>query len=200
MTKRRFSILACGILLAGTGISHGQTSEVGIFAGHGEVGKPAKPGSVQFDAARGAYLVTGGGDNMWATNDAFYCVWKEASGDLTLAADIRWPGASAHPNVHRKACLIIRQSLDSDSPYVDAALHGNGLTSLQFRETKGGITAEVEANFGHHRRASPDSNRKARQLRHHVSGGGRKTVAAGGRLLPSRIQGTVLHRPRRLRP
>jgi len=148
MTKGRFSILACGILLAGTVISHGQSSEMGIFAGHGEIGKPAKPGSVQFDAARGAYLVTGGGENMWATNDAFYCVWKEASGDLTLAADIRWPSTNGHPNVHRKACLIIRQSLDSDSPYVDAALHGNGLTSLQFRETKGGITAEVEANFG----------------------------------------------------
>jgi len=148
MTNRRFNILAGAIFLAATGISHGQTSEIGIFTGHGEVGKPAKPDSVQLDAARGAYVVTGGGVNMWSTNDAFYYVWKEVSGDVTLAADIRWPGTNGHPNAHRKACLIIRQSLEADSPYVDAALHGNGMTALQFRESKGGVTAEIEANFG----------------------------------------------------
>ena len=148
MTNRRFSTLACAVLLAGTAITRGQTSEVGIFAGHGEVGKPAKAGSVQYDAARGAYVVTGGGENMWATNDAFYYVWKEASGDVALAADIRWVSINGNPNVHRKACLIIRQSLDSDSPYVDAVVHGNGLTSLQCRESKGGATTEIEANFG----------------------------------------------------
>ena len=32
---------------------------------------------------------------------------------------------------------MIRQSLDADSPYADVALHGEGLTSLQFRDAKG---------------------------------------------------------------
>ncbi len=41
---------------------------------------------------------------------------------------------------------MIRQSLDPDSAYVDAALHGNGLTSLQFREAQGATTHEVQAN------------------------------------------------------
>ena len=41
---------------------------------------------------------------------------------------------------------MIRQSLDADSAYVDAALHGDGLTSLQFREAKGAATHEVQAN------------------------------------------------------
>src|ERR1700733_13631386 len=40
--------------------------------------------------------------------------------------------------------LMIRQSLDSDSPYVDIARHGDGLTSLQYRDEKGGVTREVE--------------------------------------------------------
>src|SRR5262249_2022016 len=57
---------------------------------------------------------------------------------------IRWLGAGKEP--HRKACLIIRQSLDPDSAYVDAALHGDGLTSLQYREAKGERTYEIQSN------------------------------------------------------
>ncbi len=41
---------------------------------------------------------------------------------------------------------MIRQSLDPDSAYVDAARHGDGLTSLQFRSTSGGVTREVQSN------------------------------------------------------
>ena len=70
--------------------------------------------------------------------------WKKASGDLALAADVAFVGAGKDP--HRKACLMIRQSLDADSAYVDVALHGDGLTSLQFREAKGAATHEVQAN------------------------------------------------------
>src|SRR5262249_53102647 len=47
---------------------------------------------------------------------------------------------------HRKACLMIRQGLDADAAYVDVAVHGDGLTSLQFREAKGAATHEVQAN------------------------------------------------------
>ncbi|MGO9201825.1 MAG: hypothetical protein ACLQM8_14960 [Limisphaerales bacterium] len=148
MNHRQSCTLACAVFLAGTFMTLGQDSSLGIFAGHEDVGKPARPGSVQYDAARGAYLVTGGGDNMWSTNDAFHYVWKQVSGNVSLAAEVRWPGSSGNPNAHRKAALILRQSQDSDSPYVDAVVHGNGLTSLQFRETKGGVTAEVQANLG----------------------------------------------------
>ena len=41
---------------------------------------------------------------------------------------------------------MIRQSLDEDSAYVDIAIHGDGLTSLQFRSAKGEATHEVQAN------------------------------------------------------
>ena len=46
---------------------------------------------------------------------------------------------------HRKACLLIRQSLSPDSAYVDVAVHGSGLTSLQWREQAGGLTREVQS-------------------------------------------------------
>jgi TolB protein len=117
---------------------------VGIFDNHGDVGAVLHPGSVAFDKEARNYTVAGSGENMWATKDAFHYAWKKASGDLALTADISFVGKSKEP--HRKACLVIRQSLDADAAYVDAALHGDGLTSLQFREAKGAATHEVQAN------------------------------------------------------
>ena len=80
---------------------------------------------------------------MWFTNDAFRFVWKKISGDFALRSAIEWVGTQG--NAHRKACLLVRQSLAADSPYVDVAVHGDGLTSLQFRETPGGMTHEIQA-------------------------------------------------------
>ena len=40
---------------------------------------------------------------------------------------------------------MIRQSLDADSPYADACLHANGLTAIQWRDTKGDVTYETQA-------------------------------------------------------
>jgi hypothetical protein len=117
---------------------------MGIFSEDSDVGRVVRRGAVKLDAATGTYLVSGGGADMWHDTDAFHFVWKKMSGDLALAADIAWVGASAQP--HRKACLIIRQTLDADSPYADVAVHGDGLTSLQYRETKGGPTREIQSN------------------------------------------------------
>jgi dipeptidyl aminopeptidase/acylaminoacyl peptidase len=41
---------------------------------------------------------------------------------------------------------MIRQSLDGNSPSVDIARHGDGLTSLQFRDSIGGDAHEVQSN------------------------------------------------------
>jgi hypothetical protein len=117
---------------------------LGIFDDHGDVGTVLHPGTVTFDAAKGIYTVAGSGENMWAAKDAFHYVWKKASGDLSLTADVSFLGTGKE--AHRKACLVIRQSLDADAAYVDVALHGDGLTSLQFREAKGAATHEVQAN------------------------------------------------------
>ena len=118
---------------------------VGIFESHGDVGTVLHEGSAEYDAAKRSYTIAGSGENMWLGNDAFQFVWKKMSGDVTLTADIAFLGKGV--NEHRKAVLIIRQSLDADSPYADAALHGSGLTSLQFREVKGAATHTIQANI-----------------------------------------------------
>src|SRR5216683_2412540 len=117
---------------------------IGAFEDQSDVGKPAHSGSVDYDTPRKTYLITGGGKNMWGAEDQFHYVWKRMSGDVSLAATVHWPTPGKEP--HRKACLIIRQSLDPDSAYIDAALHGDGLTSLQYREARGERTYEIQSN------------------------------------------------------
>jgi TolB protein len=121
------------------------TTNLGIFSEQADIGNVARPGSVHFEPATGEYLIAGGGENMWLTNDAFHFVWVKMSGDLSLAADIKFMGTGGNP--HRKACLIIRQSLDPDSVYADVALHGIGLTALQYRETAGDTTHEIQSDL-----------------------------------------------------
>ena len=115
----------------------------GAFESHGDVGKALHPGSVEYDAAKKSYTIAGSGENMWFGTDAFQFAWKKMSGDATLTADISFLGSGGNP--HRKAVLMIRQSLDADSVYADIALHGNGLTALQFRDEKGALTQEVQS-------------------------------------------------------
>jgi hypothetical protein len=122
-----------------------QLTAVGLFEGHGDVGEVLHPGAASFSPGNRSYTVSGSGENMWFGKDAFHFVWKRVSGDAALIADVTFRGAGTEP--HRKACLMIRQSLDADSAYVDIALHGDGLTSLQFRESKGAATHEVQSNI-----------------------------------------------------
>jgi hypothetical protein len=101
-------------------------------------------GSVKYDLARNAYTVSGSGENMWFGIDDFHFVWKKVSGDVALTAEIAFLGAGGNP--HRKAVLMIRQSLDGSSASVDIAVHGSGLTSLQYRNPAGADTHEIESN------------------------------------------------------
>lgn len=123
---------------------------IGLFEDNADIGTVLHSGGVEYDAAEGTYTIAGSGENMWRTEDAFHYVWKEVRGDVALTADIAFPEEGRDP--HRKACLVIRQNLDAGAAYADAALHGDGLTSLQFRHDASGITQEVQANVSAPRR------------------------------------------------
>jgi len=113
------------------------------FESHSDVGDTPKKGSVEYDSTSGEFRITGGGANMWEATDAFQFVWKKLSGDVTLTADVRFIGKGAED--HRKAALIIRQSLEPDAPYADVARHGDGLTSLQYRLAPHATTGEIRS-------------------------------------------------------
>jgi len=131
------------VMLIPGAIAFPKDGQSGIFEKGSDVGKPRKAGSFEYSPANKSYTVTGGGENMWLGSDEFQFVWKKAAGNLSIAADIRWIGTGGNP--HRKACLLLRQSLEAGAPYADAVLHGNGLTSLQYREVQGGPTREIQS-------------------------------------------------------
>ena len=166
-------------ILAVLGISlSGQTppAAIGLFESHEDVGDVLYEGSVDHDAAKGSYTLTGSGENMWAATDAFQFVWKKISGDVSLSADISFPEAGGDP--HKKAFLIIRQSLDADSAYADVALHGNGLTSLQARDEKGAATHEIQSNISGPKRVR--LQKIGQYFYMYVSGAGDDLRFAGG--------------------
>jgi len=143
--RRRISVFCTAILVAlSSSWAETASSPVGIFQGHGEVGTVLHPGSAEYDAIQQRYTISGSGENMWFGRDDFHFVWTKVSGDVSLTADIAFMGTTG--NNHRKAVLMIRQSLEGDSKAVDVARHGDGLTSLQFRDETGGNTHEVESN------------------------------------------------------
>jgi hypothetical protein len=133
--------LALVMMLAFVAVSQTQTNDLGLFTNQGSVGQTPPGDIAHYDPAKGEYRITGGGANVWGTSDAFYFVWKKASGDMTLSADVQWVGTSTAE--HRKAVLMIRQSLEPGSAYADAVSHGNGLTSLQFRGASNEKTYQV---------------------------------------------------------
>ncbi len=132
-------------VLAATHLTFAQTPNLGLFSSQSDIGAIGVPGPTSYDGGSGQFTITGGGANIWATNDAFHFVWTKMSGDLKFAADIRFVGTNG--NAHRKACLMIRQSLDADSAYADVAVHGVGLTALQYREKPGDATHEIQSEF-----------------------------------------------------
>ena len=119
--------------------------EKSLFDGNTDIGDTPKKGAFQYEASSGEYRVTGGGANIWASTDAFQFAWKKVTGDVTVTADVRFIGAGAM--AHRKAALMIRQNLEPGSAYADVSLHGDGLTSLQFRPTANAITQEIRSEL-----------------------------------------------------
>jgi Tol biopolymer transport system component len=138
--------LACALLvlwLYGQPAAAAAGGPPGDFEGKTDVGNVELPGSVEIDAAKGEYRITGSGANIWGDTDAFHFAWWKVAGDLEMTAEVNWVGAGKQ--AHRKAGWMVRQDLTADSPYADAVVHGDGLISLQYRRTRGGPTMEVKA-------------------------------------------------------
>lgn len=118
--------------------------DLGPFSTISDVGELSRKTLVAFDRSSGIYFVSASGENIWGERDAFGFVWRELQGEASIGARVHLIGKSSQP--HRKAGVMFRQSLAPDSIYVDAVVHGDGLTSLQFRAEAGGPTREIQCD------------------------------------------------------
>lgn len=114
---------------------------LGYFDQSVDIGGPAIAGSTTYDAAAQTYTMVGSGTNMWATKDEFQFAWRKLKGDFIVRTHAKFVGTGVEP--HRKLGWIVRSSLDPDATYADAAIHGNGLASLQYRSVKAGTTFQL---------------------------------------------------------
>ena len=132
------------IFLLKPGLTMAQLEPIGVFDHHEDIGNPKLKGSVVYNKADQTYTVTAGGANMWANADQFHFLWKKIKGDFMITATVRFAGKGTDP--HRKIGIIARNNLNNDSRYADACVHGDGLTSLQYRVSDGASTGQVVLN------------------------------------------------------
>jgi len=135
-----------GLIVAtvlGAGCAKQSPGAASLFQQSADVGAVKLRGTSGFDATSGVYTLTGSGANVWGREDAFHYTWTRTSGDLSLEAVVEFEGEGG--NAHRKAGWMIRAGEEADDPYADAAVHGDGLISFQFRRVKGGETEEIRA-------------------------------------------------------
>src|SRR5580704_6604884 len=138
MSSMRQLLLVC--LLTASAFAQG--GNLGIFTSSGDVGGPAIKGSAEF--SNGQYRIMGSGANIWAKQDQFQYVWREMTGNFTVTATLRFLGEG---NQHRKAGIMVRQSLDTDATYADVVIHGNGMPGLQWRSKPGEDTNGFDLPF-----------------------------------------------------
>ena len=113
-----------------------------LFEGHGDIGPVIRPGSVLEEAPDGTLVIEGAGANMWFAADEGHFLWKRMRGDFIVTARVEFVGKGAE--AHRKIGWMVRSAMDPGSPHASAVVHGDGLTSLQFRRTAGAETEEAK--------------------------------------------------------
>jgi len=116
-----------------------------LFTGFTHVGNPDKKGVFRYESDKQEYLLEGASGNMWAARDDFHFLWRKISGNFIIQAKTEFLGKGVDP--HRKVGLMVRHSLESNSPHINAVVHGDGLTALQFRKIPGGITDEQRSDI-----------------------------------------------------
>ena len=149
MKKTTLLVISCCISLFAlfSTPAFSQQKSLGIFDGHDDIGEDVLPGSATYDSKTQEYEVTGAGYNIWADHDEFHFLWKRMKGDFIVYARARFVGDGVE--LHRKVGWMARKSLEGNAAHVNAVVHGDGLTSLQYRKTAGAETGETKAEITH---------------------------------------------------
>ena len=114
---------------------------VGVFDGTSNIGQVKLNGSAIYDATSQTYTLSGGGMNVWGNFDQHFFLWKKIKGDFCMTTKVTFEGKGV--NAHRKIGIMIRDALTGESRCAHISIHGDGLTSLQYRHEEGGPTVEA---------------------------------------------------------
>jgi TolB protein len=129
-------VMACSFACAAQG------DRIGIFDRAADIGRPKNAGASRYDATTQSYFMKGSGANIWFNRDEFQYLYKKTGGDFLLTANFEFVGAAG--NAHRKIGWMIRESPDEGAASVNAVIHGDGLTVLQWRPLRGAFMRDPE--------------------------------------------------------
>jgi TolB protein len=115
--------------------------QIGLFSNQADIGNPKLSGSVLFNKLEQTYTIEGSGKNIWLDQDEFHFLFRKLNGNFIVRARFEFVGKGVE--LHRKAGWIIRNSLNSNSAQVSTVIHGNGLTSFQYRKNQGDSIKEI---------------------------------------------------------
>lgn len=140
--------LACVVMMLAFHVAvKAQGGQLGIFDDQADVGPVKHPGSTTYDPKLQQYQISGSGTNIWTSHDEFHFVWKKMKGDFILRANAAFIGKGVEQ--HRKIGWMVRSSLDTNSKHLSVAVHGDGLTSMQFRRAASAATEEIRSKLTH---------------------------------------------------
>jgi hypothetical protein len=135
-----FATIVLLMMIIKPGAAQLQDRQSGLFEGYTDIGNIEQPGSVDYNSEKQEYTIEGSGSNIWFANDEFTYLWKKIKGDFILTAKVEFVGQGVE--AHRKIGWMVRQSNEPNSAHFSAVVHGDGLTALQYRSTKGGEMEE----------------------------------------------------------
>ncbi|MGJ8639764.1 MAG: Ig-like domain-containing protein [Opitutaceae bacterium] len=108
----------------------------GYFTNANDVGSPLFSGS--FLHTGGAYILEGGGSDIYGTSDHFLFASQLRSGDMTITARV---SDVENTNTWAKAGIMIRETLAANSKEVAIIVRPDNRISMQYRGTTGGSTS-----------------------------------------------------------
>lgn len=117
-------------------------AKIGSFDNFYNIGGPEIPGTASYVEPSQVYHLSGSGANIWFGKDSFSFLTRKMNGDFILQTRVRFIGEGHE--LHRKTGLMIRKSAASNSPVVSCTVHGDGLTSLQYRIASGDTMKEIK--------------------------------------------------------
>lgn len=161
-------------------LNAGAQGYTGLFDRFEDVGPVLKKGSTVYQPAHQRYILSGSGANIWFAKDEFHFAWKKIRGDFILHTRATFM-SNKEADPHRKLGWMVRNSLDTGSAMVAAAVHGDGLASLQSRARKDDHIIELKSGV-----ASPDVIQLERRGNRFIM-----SVARFGELLDSTILDSV---------
>jgi hypothetical protein len=102
-----------------------------------DIGAPLPAGGQSYDSLTGTWTVTGSGSDIFATSDQFHFVWKDLTGNGSLAARVT---SLADTSSNAKAGVMLRSTTDPGSPEYSAVVTPGSGVKVQLRSVVDGVT------------------------------------------------------------